>query len=407
MRSGRLGWTVPLALATLLALAGCGDAALAPSASPLAEATVGAGSVAPPASASASPPVAPGSGTPSLAPPTAGATPASTPTRGQTPPPTPRPEPTPSASPRPTATPQLRVGRVAYVSVTVATGWHSPSSPRSVDAPALASPVRIRAWLSGLSTDQQAGLIGRVDTQVLLGDDVLVTELTEDWARVVVPDQATPLDRRGYPVWIPRRQLSAVAPAAPATAEVATIISPTAWLESQQGGQLAEASFGTRLPVLALTAVRVQVALPGGRSAWLPSASVSVRPRGEPTLAPSAASVVATARRFVGLRYLWGGTSGFGFDCSGIVYLVYRVHGIALPRDADPQSKVGVSVAAAARRPADLAFFTRNGEAHHVAIWVGGGAMLEAPEVGSPVRVVTLASLPYRNELTVTRRMLD
>jgi hypothetical protein len=94
----------------------------------------------------------------------------------------------------------MRVGGTAFVAVTVATGWHSSTSPRGVDAPALANPVRIRAWLASLSPSQQAGLIGRVDTQVLLGDRVLLIELTGTWARVVVADQATPIDARGYPL---------------------------------------------------------------------------------------------------------------------------------------------------------------------------------------------------------------
>ena len=311
-----------------------------------------------------------------------------------------------TASPAPETTPQLRVGKAAYVAVTVATGWHAPTSPRAVDAPALANPVLIRAWLAGLSVDEQKGLIGRVDTQVLLGDRVLVTELTTGWARVVVPDQGTPLDPRGYPVWIPRRQLTAAAPAAPSTAQVATVIVPTAWLATQQGTHIAEAGFGTRLPLLARTETLVRVALPGGRTAWLPAASVSVRPRDEPALDQTASSVVATARTLLGLRYMWGGTSGFGLDCSGIVYLVYLVHGVTLPRDADPQSRVGASVSASSRRPGDLVFFARAGEMHHVAIWVGEGLILEAPQVGSPVRIVALSGLPYRSELSATRSVL-
>lgn len=395
MRSGRRRLAVPLALAALLALGGCGDIAAPRSSAPSFSPTPG--------------PSAPSSPGATAAPATASPTPATSSAAPATPAPTesPSPSPTPARTVAPTPTPALRVGKVAYVAVTVATGWRSPASPRAVDAPALANPVRIRAWLAALSREQQAGLIGRVDTQVLLGDRVLVTELRTDWARVVVPDQATPLDKRGYPVWIPRRQLTAVAPAAPDTAEVATIIEPTAWLESEEGARSAEASFGTRLPVLARAATRVQVALPGARSAWLASASVSIRPKGDGALTPTEASTIARAKQFVGRRYLWGGTSGFGFDCSGIVYLVYRVHGVLLPRDAEPQSKVGSAVPDDSRRPGDLVFFSRDGEVHHVAIWLGGGSILEAPNVGAPVRVMTLSGLPYRTEVSRVSRVLD
>jgi cell wall-associated NlpC family hydrolase len=263
--------------------------------------------------------------------------------------------------------------------------------------------VRVREWLAGLSTAQQAGLIGRMDTQLLLGERVTVTALDHAWAHVVVPDQPTPLDARGYPAWVPRRQLSAVAPAAPANAPQATIITPTAWLEDEGGARVALASFGTQLPELRSDGARVQVALPGGRTAWLSSASVAVRPPGTPALPATADSVIASAREFLGLRYLWGGTSGFGYDCSGLVYLIYRVHGILLPRDASPQSAVGAGVALASLRPGDLVFFARDGTLHHVAIWIADGSILEAPEIGAPVRV----RLADARDLSAARRVLD
>jgi cell wall-associated NlpC family hydrolase len=58
---------------------------------------------------------------------------------------------------------------------------------------------------------------------------------------------------------------------------------------------------------------------------------------------------------FRGLPYLWAGRSGFGFDCSGLTSLDYRVHGITLPRDASPQSQHGTEVARP--RPGDLLAF--------------------------------------------------
>ena len=44
---------------------------------------------------------------------------------------------------------------------------------------------------------------------------------------------------------------------------------------------------------------------------------------------------------FLGIRYLWGGLSAWGYDCSGLTWAVYRVHGITIPRDADAQFAVG------------------------------------------------------------------
>ncbi|HET9613573.1 MAG TPA: C40 family peptidase, partial [Candidatus Limnocylindrales bacterium] len=267
-------------------------------------------------------------------------------------------------------------------------------------------PVRIRAWLAAMNTSEGAGLIGRVDTQVLLGDRVRVIGLTSTWAHVVVPGQATPLDKRGYPVWIPRRQLSPVPPAAPAGASVATITSRTAWLEDARGTRLAEASYGTSAPILAQTPRMIEVALPAGRTAWLLRDAVAVHPAGNPALPATIAATIRDARRFVGLPYVWGGTSGFGVDCSGLVYLVFRAHGVTLPRDAEPQSLAGRSVAVGSQQPGDLVFFERAAVVHHVAIWLGGGMILEAPSVGTFVRVATLSALPYAHELSIARRVL-
>jgi hypothetical protein len=95
----------------------------------------------------------------------------------------------------------------AYVDVTVATLWTSPSSPRSVDRPALGDPVDMRAWDRALTTQRRIGLVGRTQTQALLGERVIVVQRRGAWVQIVVPDQPTPRDRRGYPGWVPAGQL--------------------------------------------------------------------------------------------------------------------------------------------------------------------------------------------------------
>ena len=108
----------------------------------------------------------------------------------------------------------------------------------------------------------------------------------------------------------------------------------------------------------------------------------------EAPLKASAASIVAQAKRFVGLRYLWGGLSGWGFDCSGLVWDVFRVHGLTIPRDADPQFHHGTPVERSQLRPGDLLFWGSRNYADHVAIYAGNGSMVEAPDSAHSVRVV-------------------
>lgn len=310
-----------------------------------------------------------------------------------------------SAFPISSPTPALvRAGSSAWVAVSVATEWRSPSSPRAVDAPALAHPARIREWLAALSAADQAGLIDRADSQVLLGDRVEVTAVNGTWARVVVPDQATPLDPRGYPGWIPVGQLSALEP--PASGSVATVTDPTAWL-LRGGLPVVEATFGTRLPVVEQVASIVRLGLPGGDVLDAALTAVTITPAGTSARRPAAADVIASTRLFLGVRYLWAGTSAFGFDCSGLVYTVFKVHGVVLPRDAQDQAMAGTAVGRQSLQPGDLVFLARGGAVHHVALYVGSGMLLDSPDLGRGVQLVSMAAEPYASEFSGARRVLS
>ncbi|HMC38552.1 MAG TPA: C40 family peptidase, partial [Acidimicrobiales bacterium] len=101
----------------------------------------------------------------------------------------------------------------------------------------------------------------------------------------------------------------------------------------------------------------------------------------------------AEARRFLGLQYLWAGTSSFGFDCSGLTYTVYRQFGVTLPRDAADQARAGGPVARADLRPGDLVFFAFDGRTvDHVGIYAGNGLMIDAPHTGAAIETVPLWS---------------
>lgn len=303
-----------------------------------------------------------------------------------------------------TAAPELTVGGHAWVAVSVARLWLSPSSPWSVDAPALRSPVRFRAWLRHMTLDERRALYLRSDTEALLGDRVVVVRLRPHWVEVVVPSQPTPKASGGYPGWVPRRQLTARPPTR--TAKVATVISRTAWLrtDDRDSARTTELSFGTRLHVLGMIGDYVRVLTPRGATRRLSSGAVVVHAAGEPALAPSRLSLRRTAKTFLGLQYLWGGLSGFGLDCSGLTWLDYRAHGIRIPRDALPQSRHGRRTSTPA--VGDLLFYASNGLVHHVSMYIGRGNMIHAPRTGEAVQIVPFSQQPLRSEYAGSRRYL-
>jgi cell wall-associated NlpC family hydrolase len=271
--------------------------------------------------------------------------------------------------------------RADYVDVPVATLWTSPGAPRPIDRPALADPPDLRAWGRALDTTARRGLVGRIETQALLGDRVRVLERRGRWARVVVPGQPTPRDARGYPGWVPRAQLARGRGFG--GARWATVAQPTARLSGQ------ELSYGTRLPVVGEAGRHLVLATPSGATGRVRRSAVTLSPP-----PATGARIVAAARRFLGVRYEWGGTSAFGFDCSGLIELVFRMHGVTIPRDADAQFAAGDPVTRTDLRRGDLVFYGVR-HVHHVALYVGGGRMLEAPDSSSRVRIVALRTADY------------
>jgi cell wall-associated NlpC family hydrolase len=101
------------------------------------------------------------------------------------------------------------------------------------------------------------------------------------------------------------------------------------------------------------------------------------------------AKVVKFARRFLGVRYEYGGTSpSSGFDCSGFTRFVYAHFGITLPHYSGAQFDMGRRVSLAGLRPGDLLFFDGLG---HVGMYIGHGRFIHAPHSGTRVSITPLA----------------
>jgi cell wall-associated NlpC family hydrolase len=269
----------------------------------------------------------------------------------------------------------FRPGDRAAIDVSVATLWKAPNLYRAIDRPSLTNPVDPARWSRNLATTaSRVWLDSHVQTQALYGQQVVVIGRTGGWAKVDVVDEPDPQNAYGYPGWLPVSQL----------APDFDRRGPQVVVTGRTGGLLVhnrelQLSYGTKLPLIGWSGDFAFVRTPDGRATL-----VDV----EKPFTPSNASIIAQARRFLGTHYLWGGLSSWGFDCSGIIWAVYRAHGVTIPRDADPQFHHGTPVARSALHPGDLLFFGSGGYAEHDAIYVGNDRMLEAPDSAHRVRVV-------------------
>lgn len=313
----------------------------------------------------------------------------------------------PGPAPTTVDEPALAPGRSALITVAVANVWTEPGGARPVDVPSLGNPVDVRRWLAAMSHQDKLWLVDHLATQALYGERVVVQEIRDGWARVVVTGQPSSLDPDGYPGWVPTVQLRVGEP--PATAASAVVTKPTTSLRdpADPSRPVFEVSYNTRLPVLGAAPADVTVALPTGGRGLLPAADVEVQDGGPRR--PTAAELVRSAQLFSGLPYLWAGTSGLGFDCSGFTAAVYRVHGIVLPRDADDQAGVGVAVERARLQPGDLLFYSSGPDQpsiHHVSMYVGNGMMIQSPATGRTVETVPVDTPQYARQFWGARRYL-
>ncbi len=177
-----------------------------------------------------------------------------------------------------------------------------------------------------------------------------------------------------------------------------SLLSLDAELHDEAGRTIARLPWGARV-------IRDQprsIRLPDGRRGTLGAGELVPLARRADRFPARGDSVVRSAREWLGVPYLWGGVTQAGVDCSGLVQSVLWMHGIALPRDADLQARVGTPLEPAPGDllPGDLAFFAEDARVTHVALSMGEGLVIHSALANGEVAVDDL-----RGSRDVERRL--
>jgi SH3-like domain-containing protein len=237
-------------------------------------------------------------------------------------------------------------------------------------------------------------------SQAIYGSNVAILERQEGWARIRTADE--------YTGWMP---LAAIRPGQRYAdrgryAEVASLFAHIYRDKSvTHFAPLVTVPFETRLEIVAEPEQDgrwQQVRLPDDRAGWIQRGDILFDHR-----AISIPEMIELSKRFLGLPYTWGGTSSYGYDCSGFAQMLCRRRGILMPRDAQPQAEwSGVTpVERAALRPGDLLYFgSSEKKITHTGVYLGENKFINATTHITPMIRIDDLTDPYWTKLLVACR---
>ncbi|MFL6304405.1 MAG: NlpC/P60 family protein [Candidatus Sulfotelmatobacter sp.] len=249
-----------------------------------------------------------------------------------------------------------------------------------------------------------------VVSQAIYGSDVSLVVARGEWSRIQTSDY--------YKGWVPSRQIrilltgNGYAKSVPAVQVESLFANIYVEPDITKHKPVVTVPFETRLELVSDSKAKdgkpapegwLQVHLPDLRNAWVQVGDVTSDPK--PLSIPES---IELAKRFLGIPYLWGGRSSFGFDCSGFTQMLLRARGINMPRDADQQASWN-GVTAVERKhlqPGDLLFFGSSPkQITHTGMYIGEGQFIHDTTNGHPVvQISRLDDEPWTKLLVACRR---
>lgn len=253
-----------------------------------------------------------------------------------------------------------------------------------------------------------------VVSQTIYGSNVTLLQARGEWSQIQTADR--------YKGWTPSRYVRIVlmgtgyATSGPVVQVESMFANIYAEPDVTKHKPVITVPFETRLEVLPTTEGNagkgatenhegwMQIRLPGQTTAWIQAGDVREDPK--PRSIPES---IELAKRFLGIPYLWGGGSSFGFDCSGFTQMLVRARGITMPRDADQQAAWNgvVPVERADLQPGDLLFFGSSAkDITHTGMYIGDGQFIHDTTNGHPVvQISRIDDEPWTKLLVACRRV--
>jgi hypothetical protein len=239
-----------------------------------------------------------------------------------------------------------------------------------------------------------------VVSQAIYGANVSIIEQREGWAHVRTAD--------GYAGWIPFADLRHGAPYA-ASGRPGQVQSLFAHVYREPSvtahSPLLTVPYETKLEVVPDENPRwLKVRLVDGASAFVQTGDVGfdIQPIG-------LTEMIALSQRFLGFPYTWGGTSSYGYDCSGFIQMLERRRGFSLPRDAQPQADWAgaLPVERNTLQPGDLLYFGSSAQRiTHTGLYLGNDKFISATTYQTPmVRIDDLTDAHWSHLLVAMRRI--
>ena len=115
----------------------------------------------------------------------------------------------------------------------------------------------------------------------------------------------------------------------------------------------------------------------------------------EEEVSDKAQAIILSAKQYLGVPYVWGGTTPNGFDCSGLMQWVFAQNGVSIPRVSQAQQASVKEIPINEVQPGDLVFWGK--PAHHVALYIGDGYFIQAPQPGDVVKITHVSWYPFES----------